>query len=1086
MNCFDRIIKHAAFCLAALLLSSSLWLSACTGKPSENEHGEAATDAISDNTAATEDFEVGKAEASQAEAESDVYIISFEQDGEPVTEEEKQLVFDTIAAADPDHEILYSYMNVFDGVAVKTTDEAAETVDELEYVNVYNSQKMAANSLEAAMFSVSELVNSAYLNDSGYRGEGMTVAVIDTSFDVDHELFVLSDESTAAFTREYIDAMVEKGLSSTKYFVDNPGTTPYISAKIPYAFDYYGDDIELSDINGHGTHVAGIIGANSLGSTGSESFDGIAPEAQLILMKVAVDDSMSIDDYALYAALDDAISLGVDVINMSFGVAAGASDRSSSSSRFYNLIEFAREHGICVFCAAGNDGSLGSGSRYDEEYGISYPTAENPDYGLISEPASFDASIAVASSENSFIHINRYIKSSSDDIIVFNESNRSNFAAELGGKEYEYAVIDGSGKSSDYNGTDVSGKIALVMRGTIEFSEKAKIAAELGAVGIIVWNNDRNETDLINMELSDVLLPAAFISYADGQKLIGCKNKTLEIVVSETAAFASESAGTISTFSSRGPTTQLTLKPDITAPGGNVWSTYNGNTYQSLSGTSMATPVASGAALVIKQYLESDDSGVSATVYNTEDDIVRKLMMSSAVPLIDPESGVEYSPRAQGAGLVNIGAAASSGIILTDAGGKAAKLELGDKLGTSFGIDVRVKNITGSDQKYLLSAALIGDNGEKNQSSGEYFIDGSSIAFSTARISLNGAASSVLNRHSGGFNGGYEITVPAEEELILRLNFSVSSSMFEKYADIFANGFYLEGFIYFEPLDGEWSAASIPFMGFYGDWNAVPIFDELDSDDAFFGCNIVSYIERSGDGLQYSLGTNVFIEDTEFSSDLIMISPDGDGHGEYIGIIINPLRNVANFNIRIYDSDGETVFSKLNMGSLTKAFHLSIGTLNSAYIHYIWNGTDSENAKYILPDGKYTFELTAMIKLSSAAIQTYSFDFYIDTVKPTADEVKLVENGDHKYIEVQAHDDRYLQAALLYAYGDADPDASAADAKNEVFNSIITLPVGKQVADKIFRFDITGYEDIEYFFLDIVDYAFNATTLRIDMSELDR
>ncbi len=1043
-------MKHSRKTVLALLLAALLSTAGCDG-----QHPEPLPDLT----------------------EQETYILEWSE----ADTDREAAVLAAIAAADPNYELLHSYDKIMNGVAVRTTLVGADAAGKVEDVVCVNAGQMAVTEYESNMYSVGNMLSTGKMYDSGYRGEGMTVAVIDASFDPYHELFVLSDENTASFTKDYIDDMVQKGLSSTRYFSEEGGS-PYISAKIPYAFDYCGNDTDVRDDKAHGTHVAGSIAANKLGNEES-GFDGIAPEAQLILMKVAPDNSGLMDEAALFAALDDALTLGVDAINMSFGVASGYAQMATTSSYFYNLFTYAERKGIDIFCAAGNDGVLGGGSRYDNAYGVDSPLVSNPDYGLISEPASFKDAVAVGSCENEITYVKDYIKTSAGDIILYNESEMNNFASTFSGMTLDYVVLPGLGYDEDYNGLDVRGKIVVIERGILPYSEKAVVAERNGALGMIVYNSEEQSgEEQFIMAMQGETLPSAFVSRDNGL-ILKDGSSSLTVCSGTLASFATANAGQISDFTSWGPTPELTLKPDLTAPGGNIWSTYPGNSYQSLSGTSMATPTATGAALLLHQYRDGllDGASIACRKIITADDFITKLMMTSALPIINSNNRNEYSPRAQGAGVVDLEQAMHSAVIMTDESGNRSKVELGDGLTAYFPLTFKVQNFSDRGQDYRLSVSLLSDGYVQNNAGGN-FVSGSAVEFSSADIFLTGekGRSGNLNRNSSAFDGGYLLHLESGEEKTVTVQVNAAGGMLERYKDVFENGFYLEGYIYLTPEEEGVAVASIPYMGFFGDWESVPVFEEIASGGSFFESLIVSYLSRGEEDVQYVLGTNVFGTAGDYEASLVALSPNRDGQGEAIGLLLNPLRNVKSCYVRVYDADGEIAYQSNSLGALKKAYPIGNDLLNTAYLHYVWDCSDIYNQKYILPDGNYTFELVAKTDHVAKTEHTVSFDFYIDTTDPTVEKIVKVRRGNRNYIEVTAADDRALQAAMLYIYEENEAGEAV-----QSFSALETIPVEDATDRYTFRFDITGHEADEVFYFDLADYAFNIHTVRILTAELD-
>ena len=89
-------------------------------------------------------------------------------------------------------------------------------------------------------------------------------------------------------------------------------------------------------------------------------------------------------------------------------------------------------------------------------------------------------------------------------------------------------------EESDYSG--VSGKIALVQRGTCDFGAKATAAGKAGAAGLLVYNNEDGELNGTLGGILDGAVPSGGISKADGEaliKLIGEGTVSLNLILVE-------------------------------------------------------------------------------------------------------------------------------------------------------------------------------------------------------------------------------------------------------------------------------------------------------------------------------------------------------------------------------------------------------------------------------------------------------------------------------------------------------------------------------------------------------------------------
>lgn len=957
-----------------------------------------------------------------------------------------------------------AYDVVLHGFAAEIDETGARLLERMPEVAAL---RLSCDYTPCATGDVADDAALVNLNDGGtYQGEGMVVAVLDTGFDVTHEAFSLSDASRAALTQSDIDALVaSESLSFSSYYTGGKGkgASPYISAKIPYAFDYAGLDGDVSGSELHGTHVAGIIASNNDAHT-RLGFDGVAPQAQLLLMKILNDERGVISDYAVLYALEDAVRLGADVINLSFGAINGEENTSFRGFDYTRAIDAAEEAGIIVVGAAGNNGFLGEGSSFDRSEGIALPLAQNPDYGLISSPSSFRNVLSAASASRGVYAISDYIQLPDESYLLYSLPDELNGFKTIRSKTLEYVLIGGTGAPEDYESVNVRGKIAVVERGVLPFSEKVLNAQNAGAAGVIIYNSD-GQSDLVSMKLSDngITIPALFVSAQSGDALKAARPKKMTFVSRDRTLVPYPETG-MSSFSSWGGTASLALKPDITAYGAAIYSAVNtGSGYGALSGTSMAAPYLSGAAALVRQMLRETGED-DANTYT-----VRRLLMGSAVPLTDP-SGVEYSPRRQGAGLCDIRAALQCPALAYGAT-SLPKIELGDGLGQQFELRFNLRNNTGERQTFTLSVSALHD--KWISSGGRWFVTGESEPFADASVTLRGSDGEELNRY--GDTQGVTVTLAPYAYDTFTLCVRLDDASFRECRRISGgSGFYVEGFIYAEQ-DG--AVLSLPYMGFAGDWEALPVLCGTPNDTSEFYPAAATTSIASGSGeIETSLGVNAFLEGDAVNASLLAISPDGDHRGDSLSLTLLPLRGASSYSCAIYDEPGALCRS-IGGGPLVKCYaetsDAGESILQGLRLDDFWDGGDDAGAGYILPDGRYTVCFTI---LPSAGMQEqeWSFSVLLDTVDPVLEEAYLTRGTDGRLLlHVRVSDDAscvqyvcaYLGSGQLgEAYAPAALDASA---QAEVV------------------IDITDAEQEPYFYLDIVDFAFNASTLRLALSDLE-
>lgn len=374
-----------------------------------------------------------------------------------------------------------------------------------------------------------------------FTGKGMTIAVLDTGLDTAHPAFA-NAPADAKFTKDYVSGVLQAADLNAEALM--PGVTAddvYLSAKTPFAFDYAGKDAQVAPGNKwdaanleHGTHVAGISAGYAVDGEGAVTFSGVAPDAQVIPMKVFDDSGTGAATITILAALEDACRLGADAVNLSLGSYGGFTvDEDALINDVYNKLDDA---GIMVITAAGNETS----SSYMNSYGTDAPLTGDPDNSVVAAPSVYPANLSIASVEGQEIYANYVLLG--DEKITYTDSQTSflgldsyvslpkiygDVSDDLAAP-YDYVMVPGYGADSDYEGIDVTGKIAVVQRGgtdengePITFVTKIQNALWKNAIGILVYNNDTEHPDdcSIRMATNYYQLPAAFISYNAAQKL---------------------------------------------------------------------------------------------------------------------------------------------------------------------------------------------------------------------------------------------------------------------------------------------------------------------------------------------------------------------------------------------------------------------------------------------------------------------------------------------------------------------------------------------------------------------------------------
>ncbi len=797
-------------------------------------------------------------------------------------ENEQSLFFSELASKGIDYEVEHTYTNVVNAVAIKVNTKHLAEIRKMKGVesafmtSAFSVPQTSTITTEGVVSNETQVYDTGIYNSSEFistYGAGMVVAVLDTGLDYTHPAFqgfmsanVMKDNAATVWTSDVVDGFLKNNTLAAEV---KSGALEmadvYVSDKVPFAYDYADDDPDVyPSYSNHGTHVAGIIGGydpsgytdkegvNSFNKTdlpeGAERrFLGVVPDAQLMICKVFTDD---LDDPDLggavsediVAALDDCVMMGVDVINMSLGSSCGfttTNDMDQEGEMLNRVYSSIGDAGISLICAASNDYSAGYGGVYGTNL------ASNPDAGTVGSPSTFASALSVASINGQKAS---YFVANADDaenksFVFFEEardinSNPLDFVADLkkantGKTEYEYVVVPGVGKAENYSSKikrlfkdsngNKTGRIALIQRGETTFQEKVELAMEMGAAGVIIYNN---VAGVIRMNLGEVEnpVPSVSISMNAGnamKKAAGSDNLGKLTISGEFKAgpFMSE-------FSSWGPTHDLKLKPEITAHGGEITSAVPGG-YGEQSGTSMATPNMAGFMAIVRSYIEKELSGVIDEELEKDKNLTRavainrltmQLTMSTAGMVLDQE-GLPYSPRKQGAGvakLENVVGGTKAYLSTTTAYDNRPKVELGDD-------DDREKK-----DVYTVSFIInnFGDSALSFKPQYQFMTE----TLSTDKLTVSEQAYLLKHTTAEWTVGGKKFTdttftVAKNSSVEVSVELTLGTKDKEYIDKSFKNGMYVEGFVNLLAQNEDQCDLILPFMGFYGDWDQAPMLD---------------------------------------------------------------------------------------------------------------------------------------------------------------------------------------------------------------------------------------------------------------------
>ncbi len=1019
------------------------------------------------------------AAAAQWPVDSGLAELIVELSGDPLlpgggTDEDREdlearqdALFDQIAALDEagQVELLERYTTVFNGIAVLAPYRLVEKIEGLEGVVCVDIASQFETAEEppgeqGARPSVTagKMSDLAGAHSRGLDGTGTVIAVIDTGLDADHPAFSAEgmDAESASLTLDLIEARLSR-LNAGRRSRGLRAQDVYYSAKVPFMFDYTRNSPDVSHSPGgagdHGTAVASL----AAGVETEECSAGTAPGAQILAMKVFSDRSGTASERVILAAIEDAVALGADVINLSLGIVSGF---SYGLTGYSSAIENTAASGVAVCAAAGNEYSSAYGSNSGRDLGA----AGNVDTGVISEPSTLDGVLSVGSVNSAQYYADGFLAelgggkkqifSVNDTGGVYGLRDFTDLLKVEGHEngDYEYAVVPGVGTEDDYAQVDVKGRLALVMRGEINFTEKSDNAFERGALGVIVYNN---VAESINMDMTGVSpgndLPCVIVSRKDGEALVSAAGPDgigKLTVLSGTRLVEAPDGWQPSEPSSWGPLSDLTLKPDVVGVGGNVYTAADGGTYSTGSGTSFASPQAAGSMALLLQYLREEHGLTGSDACRR----ARTLLMNTAQPLTQ-EDGVEYSPRKQGAGLLGAGRACETPVYVTVNGNMLPKAELGDDSGQTgtYSFSLTVSNTAETDVCYILRASVlteVEDGGYMLQKARpaacETAFSGSGVR---ALCETDGGGELLLrdvtgdgkitlmdrlllkravSRMEDGLSGESTVTVPGGGSTEVRVTLRLAGQEMRELQESFENGTYVEGYVYLEAMDAISPELSVPMLAFFGDWSKAPLFcrtsqAELDSAQAegkALGNSPEAMCIYTGPGCY--LGENPVAQDEEYIPERSnAMGCDGED-GSYIsGIVLDLYRNARTVKLQAV-SQGRVLYEVRDEDVVKSCISTVDNNMHSSIANFRF-----EPRKFGLGDGSgFSIRITGTKDAEGPyAVETVEIPVYVDGTAPVIEGLTVDRGEDGRtHLSVTVRDNFYTAGLALFS----------ADGRNEL------------------------------------------------------
>ncbi|OGN98829.1 MAG: hypothetical protein A2Z71_04100 [Chloroflexi bacterium RBG_13_50_21] len=706
-------------------------------------------------------------------------------------------------------------------------------------------------------------------SELGFTGAGIKVAVMDTGIDVNHPDLGGNGVAELNSSFFYSNPRIIAGYDfvGESYNAD-PSSAFYSPTPIPDAIP--------DDCNGHGTHVAGIVGANGL-------VVGVAPGVSFGAYRVFGCEGSTTADI-MVAAMERALADGMQVLNMSIGSAYQWPQYPTAiaANRLVNK-------GMVVVASIGNNGPNGL-----------YATGA---------PGLGEKVIGVASYDNTYVALTSFTVTPDGTSIGYANASGSPTAPLSGSLPMAKTGIPtttNDGCSALPPGS-MAGQAVLIRRGTCTFYIKAFNAMQAGAAAVVLYNNSAGRFSPTVAGTLPITIPVVAISDTEGV-LINNRIDTGPVTMTwtdQTGLFPNPTGGLISSFSSYGLSPDLSVKPDIGAPGGLIRSTYplERGAYTTISGTSMASPHVAGAAALL---LEARP--------NTPAQAVRGILQNSADPKmwsLNPGTGLLDHVHRQGAGMLDIDDAILATTKITP-----AKIAPGESQAGPFTQVLSIENKASVVVTYDLSYINALSTGGLIAPS--FFLSDATVSFDQASV-----------------------TVPADSTVSVEATINPATGP--------TNGQY-GGYIIFTPQGGG-QVYRVPFAGFVGDYQGItvmtnatfptgPLLGKLNSCTP---SSLLRGLDCFGSG---SYGTYPAGGTYNLASAI----------GQTPYFLVHLEHQVRLLRMEVFNANTGKAWHRI-----LNEEYVGRNSASNTFFAYAWDGTTSTgNKTYTVPDGQYVVKVSVL------------------------------------------------------------------------------------------------------------------------------